>query len=93
MANEFKGFSTQAIHGGHKKEQRVHPTQKPVALMKWCLSLLPEAKTMADPFMGSGTSLVAAKLLGLRAVGVDISERYCELAAKRLSQNVLQFAD
>lgn len=74
---------------GDKKEHRVHPTQKPMALMRWCLSLVPEAKTVLDPFMGSGTTLVAAKLEGRKAVGIEINERYCEAAAKRLSQGTL----
>ncbi len=74
---------------GDKKEHRVHPTQKPMALMRWCLSLVPEAQTVLDPFMGSGTTLVAAKLEGRKAVGIEINERYCEAAAKRLSQGTL----
>ena len=76
-------------HGGDKKEHRVHPTQKPLALMRWCLSFVPEAKTVLDPFMGSGTTLVAAKLEGRKAVGIELNERYCESAAKRLEQGVL----
>jgi DNA modification methylase len=68
-----------------------HPTQKPVALMKWCLSLFPEAKTVLDPFCGSGTTLVAAKDMGLTAVGIEAEERYCEIAANRLRQSVLNF--
>ena len=74
---------------GDKKEFRVHPTQKPTALMRWCLSLVPEAKTILDPFVGSGTTLVAAKIEGRSAVGIEINEKYCEAAAKRLSQGVL----
>ena len=74
---------------GRHKEHRVHPTQKPVPLMRWCLSLVPDAKTVLDPFMGSGTTLVAAKLEGRKAVGIEINEKYCEAAANRLAQGVL----
>ena len=68
---------------------RVHPTQKPVGLMCWCLSMFPDAKTIIDPFMGSGTTLLAAKLEGRSAVGIELDEKYCEIAANRLAQGVL----
>ena len=80
-------------HSGDKKEPRVHPTQKPLALMKWCLGLVPDAKSVLDPFMGSGTTLVAAKQLGLRAVGIEINADYCAKAVERLRQNVLAFGE
>ncbi|MFN0314742.1 MAG: DNA methyltransferase [Burkholderiales bacterium] len=67
----------------------VHPTQKPEALMLWVLGFFPKARTVFDPFMGSGTTLVAAKRLGKNAVGIDLNEAYCEIAAKRLSQGAL----
>lgn len=76
---------------GADKEQRVHPTQKPLPLMRWCLSLVPDAQTILDPFMGSGTTLVAAQLEGKTAVGIEINEVYCEAAVKRLSQQVFDF--
>ena len=69
--------------------ERLHPTQKPLAVIRWCASFFPDAKTVLDPFMGSGTTLVAAKLEGRRAVGIELEERYCEIAANRLSQGVL----
>ncbi len=61
--------------------------------MKWCIGFAPDAKTILDPFMGSGTTLVAAKQLGLRAVGIEISREYCEAAVERLRQKVLNFGE
>lgn len=70
--------------------QRIgHPTQKPVELMTWCMGFMPDAKTILDPFMGSGTTLVAAKSLGRKCIGVEIEERYCSIAARRLQQQYL----
>jgi site-specific DNA-methyltransferase (adenine-specific) len=68
--------------------KRYHPTQKPLSLIRWCIGLT-ECQTVLDPFMGSGTTLRAAKDAGLRVVGIDRVERYCEIAAKRLAQEVL----
>lgn len=67
----------------------VHPTQKPESLMRWCLGLYPEAGTILDPFMGSGTTLRAAKDLGRKAIGIELEEKYCEIAARRMAQEVL----
>ena len=70
-------------------EGKVHPTQKPEPLMSWCLNHVPDAQTVLDPWMGSGTTLVAAKLRGLKAVGIEINEQYCEAAKRRLAQGAL----
>lgn len=80
------------IANGGTKGQRYHPTQKPVAVMKWSISQLKDKVTsMIDPYLGSGSSLVAAKDLGPAATGIEISEQYAEIAANRLRQEVLQF--
>jgi DNA modification methylase len=68
---------------------KVHPTQKPLPVMKWCLSFFMDAKTIIDPFAGSCTTGVAAKLEGRHATLIEISEKYCEIGAKRLRQRVL----
>jgi site-specific DNA-methyltransferase (adenine-specific) len=72
---------------------RAHPTQKPESLMTWCLGFFPGASTVLDPFMGSGTTLRAAKDLGRRAIGIELEERYCEIAARRMGQEVLDFGE
>lgn len=92
--NFIKGVRrfTYLWNGGIRKgdEALVHPTQKPVALMSWVLGYrwTPEG-TVLDPFMGSGPVLRAAKDLGRKAIGIEIEERYCEIAAKRMSQMVM----
>lgn len=71
-----------------EKEVRYHPTQKPVPVMEWSIGHT-EAKTILDPWMGSGTTLIAARAKGLRADGIEINEQYCAAAVARLSQGVL----
>jgi len=74
-----------------ERDNFVHPTQKPEALMRWCIENSKTKGIVLDPFMGSGTTLRAAKDLGRKAIGIEIEEKYCEIAAKRLAQEVLEF--
>ena len=69
-----------------------HPTQKPLDVIAPLLEVsCPRGGTVLDPFMGSGTTLVAAKRLGLKAIGIEIEKRYVDIAVKRLAQRVLDF--
>lgn len=72
---------------------RKHPHEKPVGLLKHFIEKLPGFGTILDPFAGSGTTLRAAMDLGRKAIGIEISEKYCEIAARRLEQRNLQFAE
>jgi len=72
------------------KEKRVHPTQKPLEVMKWAIAQAPDdCQTIIDPFMGSGTTLLAAKGMGCKAIGIEQEEKYCKVAMERLRQETL----
>jgi hypothetical protein len=62
-----------------------HPTQKPVELMKWCLSHLPDCRSILDPFMGSGTTGVACAKRGKHFIGIERDPRYFDIACRRIS--------
>lgn len=68
---------------------KTHPTQKPVPLMQWCLQKAGGTGLVLDPYCGSGSTLVAAKNLQRQTLGIEIEERYCANAARRLAQEVL----
>lgn len=69
-----------------------HPCPKPMGMMSWIVNRVTlKGMTLLDPFAGSGTTLRAAKDLGRKAIGIEIEEKYCEIAAKRMAQEVLSF--
>lgn len=77
----------EAYHGFMRaKDGWLHPTQKPVQLMRWCIAFVPEAKTILDPFMGSGTTGVAALKEGRRFIGIEIEAKYFEIACRRIDE-------
>jgi site-specific DNA-methyltransferase (adenine-specific) len=88
------GRRPDAIIATETSEVNGHPCPKPLGVWKQLLKRLsPGDEIIIDPFMGSGTTLRAAKDLGRRAIGIEICEEYCEISAKRLSQEVFNFAE
>jgi len=87
----------QCIHGGcvnddstfGNNQPRQHPTQKPVALMQWCLGFV-DGETILDPYMGSGTTGVACIRTGRRFIGVEIEPKYCAIAVQRMERELSQ---
>lgn len=87
------GAKPTAIASNEIAQKNGHPTPKPLGWIRWAITLgSVEGDTILDPFAGSGTTGRAAKDLGRKAVLIEIDEKYCEIAAKRLSQEVLNFA-
>lgn len=80
----WKGICQASEKGG---KQRWHPTQKPIALMAWCLRQLPaDAQTILDPYMGSGTTGIACARMGRKFVGIEIDRGYFDIACKRINE-------
>ena len=77
-------------HGELQQEGKIHPTQKPLPLMCWCLGFLPSAMTILDPFMGAGTTGVAAVRLGRKFTGIERAEPYFEMACRRIEKELSQ---
>ena len=77
-----KRFQSNRVPDGGKE----HPTQKPIQLMQWCLGFLPDAQTILDPFMGSGTTGVAAVQQGRQFVGIELHREYFDIACERIAR-------
>jgi DNA modification methylase len=72
------------------QDGKQHPTQKPVELMRWCLGFLRDARTVIDPFMGSGTTGVACVREGRSFIGIEIDEGYFDIACERIRKAYAQ---
>lgn len=85
------GRRRQEFTGSAFGSETAHPFQKPVALMDWCIKRMPPPATLIlDPFMGSGTTGVAAVKLGRKFIGIEIEEKYFDIACKRISEALKQ---
>jgi site-specific DNA-methyltransferase (adenine-specific)/modification methylase len=89
-ARMFRHVWNGMLRGAESKTPRVHPTQKPVALMEWCLGFLPDAKTILDPFAGSGTTLVACQRMGRHGIGIELDPDYFDIACRRVDEAARQ---
>lgn len=78
------------IGSGEQGQARVHPTQKPVVLFKWILENWgwKDQEIILDPYLGSGSCLVACAELGFKAIGIEIVEDYCKIAAERVDKAI-----
>ncbi len=81
-----KKFTQCASGLAANRDGREHPTQKPLALMKWCLDFIPDARTIIDPFMGSGTTGVACVKRGRRFTGIEREPKYFDIACRRIDE-------
>jgi site-specific DNA-methyltransferase (adenine-specific) len=92
----WQGVARSALHASEWPVRSLHPTQKPVALMQWCLDLAQgrthRVQTVLDPYCGSGSVLIAAKARGLQAIGIELEEAYCATTARRLERTAVEEA-
>lgn len=86
MKKALRSFSMHPFSGLSGGKDRVHPTQKPLELMKWCIEQAGKSETILDPFMGSGTTGVAAIQMGRKFIGIEREPKYFDIACKRIEQ-------
>lgn len=86
----FAGSAAAMEYSADAYTTSAHPFQKPVEVMKWCLGFIPDARLICDPFMGSGTTGVAAIKLGRKFTGIEIEPKYFEIACRRISDVLAQ---
>ena len=89
LAGPSKVFRLSRVEA-HGNMDKQHPTQKPVAMMEWCLGFLPDAQTILDPFMGSGTTGVACAKMGRKFIGIELDPGYFDIACKRIEDAYAQ---
>lgn len=90
MNKALRSFSMHPFQGLSGGKDRVHPTQKPLDLMKWCIEQAGYPETILDPFMGSGTTGVAAIQMGRKFIGIEREPKYFDIACKRIEQATKQ---
>ena len=98
MKNETGAKIKRLLHGGvvnadsmiGNNQKRVHPTQKPIALMSWCIEQVGNPQTILDPFMGSGTTGVAAIQMGRKFIGIELDPTYFDIACERIERATRQ---
>ena len=89
----FEYFVQSRTSPSLQRERVDHPNQKPLAVMQWLVDKTQPGDCILDPFCGSGTTLVAARDMGRRCIGVEVSEAFCAVAVQRLSQQVFAFGE
>lgn len=93
VARVFRHQWDGMIRASERGIERVHPTQKPIELMRWCIAQIGDAARIVDPFMGSGTTGVACAMMGRGFVGIEIDEGYFDIACDRIRHAYAQAGD
>jgi len=83
-------YCSETINPASFQSEKIHPTQKPESLMRWCIEKCGDVQAVCDPYMGSGTTGVACVRTGRKFIGIEIEEKYCAIAKRRIQE---AFAD